>query len=137
MRGLAHIGVVQALSEAGIHPAFITGTSAGSLIGAMFAAGMDWNEMASLASATFWPKLLHGETLERFCAVHLPATFAGLKLPFAAVTTELPAGSDDDDHARRSCLRDQRELCASCDPSPGPARRQAVEGRRYRLRPTV
>ena len=90
VRGLAHLGVVKVLSEAGIRPAVITGTSAGSLIGALLAAGMEWNEIASLASKTFWPKLLHGETLERFCAKHLPATFAGLKLPFAAITTELP-----------------------------------------------
>ena len=90
VRGLAHLGVVKVLAEAGIQPAIITGTSAGSLIGAMLAAGMDWSEIASLARDTFWPKLLHGETLERFCAEHLPATFAGLKLPFAALTTELP-----------------------------------------------
>jgi NTE family protein len=43
-----------------------------------------------LARKTFWPKLLHGEMLERFCAEHLPATFADLKLPFAATTTEMP-----------------------------------------------
>ncbi len=90
MRGLAHLGVVKVLSEAGIQPAVVTGTSAGSLIGAMVAAGMDWGEIASLARKIFWPKLLHGETLERFCAEHLPATFADLKIPFAAVTTELP-----------------------------------------------
>jgi NTE family protein len=91
VRGLAHIGVVKVLSEAGIRPAVITGTSAGSLIGALVAAGMEWSEIAWLARKTFWPRLLHGETLERFCAEHLPATFADLKLPFAAVTTELPA----------------------------------------------
>lgn len=90
MRGLAHLGVVKVLSEEGIRPAVITGTSAGSLIGAMVAAGIDWSEIASLARKTFWPKLLHRETLERFCTEHLPATFAGLKLPFAALTTELP-----------------------------------------------
>jgi NTE family protein len=90
VRGLAHLGVVKVLSEAGIRPAVITGTSAGSLIGAMVAAGMEWSEIASLAQKTFWPKLLHGETLERFCAQHLPASFAGLKLPFAALATELP-----------------------------------------------
>ena len=90
VRGLAHIGVIKVLSEAGIRPAVITGTSAGSLIGAMLAAGMDWSEMATLARETFWPKLLHGETLERFCAKHLPATFADLQLPFAAITTEMP-----------------------------------------------
>lgn len=92
VRALAHIGVIKALSEEGIRPTFITGTSAGSLIGAMLAAGMGWTEMAALARTTFWPKLLHGDTLERFCRQHLPSTFAGLKLPFAALTTELPAG---------------------------------------------
>ncbi len=91
MRGLAHIGVFKALSEGGIRPAFITGTSAGSLIGAMFAAGLEWSEIASLARKTFWPKLLQGKALERFCAEHLPATFGGLKIPFAAITTEYPA----------------------------------------------
>jgi NTE family protein len=91
VRGLAHIGVIKVLSEAGIKPTLITGTSAGSLIGAMLAAGMDWSEIAALARKTFWPTLLHGEMLERFCADHLPTTFAGLKLPFAAITTELPA----------------------------------------------
>ncbi len=90
MRGLAHLGVVKVLCEAGIRPSVITGTSAGSLIGAMLAAGMHWSEIASLAGKTFWPKLLHGQTLERFCVEHLPATFADLKLPFAALTTELP-----------------------------------------------
>lgn len=90
MRGLAHIGVVKVLSEAGIQPAVITGTSAGSLIGAMLAAGMEWSEIAALARKTFWPKLLHGEMLERLCEEHLPATFADLKLPFAAITTEVP-----------------------------------------------
>ncbi len=90
VRALAHIGVVKFLSEAGIKPTIITGTSAGSLIGAMLAAGMEWNEIASLARKTFWPRLLHGDTLEHFCAKHLPATFADLKLPFAAITTEMP-----------------------------------------------
>lgn len=91
VRGLAHIGVVKVLSEAGIRPAVVTGTSAGSLIGAMLAAGMEWSEIASVARTTFWPRLLDGKALERFCAEHLPATFADLKLPFAAITTEVPA----------------------------------------------
>jgi NTE family protein len=91
VRGLAHIGVLKVLSEAGIKPTIIAGTSVGSLIGAALASGMGWQEIASMARNTFWPKLLHGETLERFCNQHLPKTFVELKLPFAAVTTEFPA----------------------------------------------
>jgi NTE family protein len=77
--------------EAGIRPTVIAGTSVGSLIGAALAAGMEWQEIAFMARNTFWPKLLHGETLEQFCSQYLPKTFVELKLPFAAVTTEFPA----------------------------------------------
>ncbi len=38
-RGVAHIGVIQALEEMGITPACIAGTSSGAIIGALFAAG--------------------------------------------------------------------------------------------------
>ena len=38
-RGFAHLGVAQALFEAGLHPDIISGTSAGSIVGAMLAAG--------------------------------------------------------------------------------------------------
>jgi NTE family protein len=52
---------------------------------------MGWQDIAALASNIFWPKLLHGETLERFCAQYLPETFADLQIPFAVIATELPA----------------------------------------------
>src|SRR5947208_9364433 len=88
VRGLPHIGVIKALTEAGIGPAVVTGTSAGSLIGAAFAAGMGWQELAEMARTVFWPALLAGSRLERFCARHLPDTFAELRLPFAARSEE-------------------------------------------------
>jgi NTE family protein len=91
VRGLAHIGVIKALAEAGIRPAVIAGTSAGSLIGAALAAGMDWADLADMARAVFWPSLLIGKRLEHFCARHLPETFDALKLPFAAIVTRLPS----------------------------------------------
>jgi NTE family protein len=91
VRGLAHIGVAKALSDYDIKPSFIAGTSAGSLVGAALAAGMTWKEIAKLAGNIFWPKLLDGEALLRFCAEYLPRTFADLRVPFVAVATELPA----------------------------------------------
>lgn len=91
MRGLAHIGVIKALHEAGIKPAVITGTSVGSIIGAALATGMDWREMAHMARAVFWPRMLHGKTLERFSAQYLPETFEHLETPFAAVATMIPS----------------------------------------------
>lgn len=90
VRGLAHIGVYKTLTEAGIRPAFVAGTSAGSIIGAAIAAGMGWKELERMARSIFWPKLLHGETLERFCERNLPRHFSDLRLPFAAIATALP-----------------------------------------------
>lgn len=87
VRGIAHIGVWKALSESGVEPSFISGTSAGSIVGACIAAGMSWKQLKVIAHDTFWPSLLHGETLERFCNCHLPKSFDDLKLPFAVVTS--------------------------------------------------
>ncbi|HEY8977916.1 MAG TPA: patatin-like phospholipase family protein, partial [Burkholderiaceae bacterium] len=36
-RGFAHIGVIEVLEENGIHPDIVTGTSAGSLVAALYA----------------------------------------------------------------------------------------------------
>jgi NTE family protein len=91
VRGLAHIGVAKALTDYGIHPFVITGTSVGSLVGAALAAGMTWRQIEQMAQSIFWPRLLHGRTLERFCSKYLPGTFADLEIPFIAMATELPA----------------------------------------------
>jgi NTE family protein len=90
VRGIAHIGVLKALSEAGIQPAIIAGTSVGSLIGAAIAAGLKWPDLLKMARDVFWPELLNGKRLERFCARWLPATFADLQFPFAAIATTVP-----------------------------------------------
>lgn len=44
-RGVAHIGVIKALEEAGIRPDYITGCSMGAVVGACYAAGMHVDEM--------------------------------------------------------------------------------------------
>lgn len=49
MRGLAHIGILKALERLGIHISEYVGTSVGSLIGAMAAAGMSAQEMERCA----------------------------------------------------------------------------------------
>jgi len=90
VRALAHIGVIKALSEAGIRPVVVAGVSAGSIVGAGLAAGMDWRELAYMANSVFWPSLLQGTRLERFCVQNLPHTFGQLYLPFAAVATAMP-----------------------------------------------
>lgn len=57
-RGLAQIGVIKALKEAGISPDLIVGTSMGSIIGGMYAAGYSVEQMDSIALNTNWSDLL-------------------------------------------------------------------------------
>ncbi len=49
-RGVVHIGVLKALEEHGIFPTVISGTSAGSIVGAMYAQGYKPSEILSIAS---------------------------------------------------------------------------------------
>ncbi|MBT8405557.1 MAG: patatin-like phospholipase family protein [Gemmatimonadetes bacterium] len=51
LKGLAHVGGREALREAGVRPVGIVGTSIGALVGACFAAGLGWRELAPLAFA--------------------------------------------------------------------------------------
>ena len=48
-RGFAHIGVIKALEAQGIAPDIEVGTSAGSVVGALYASGMSGFELQSLA----------------------------------------------------------------------------------------
>lgn len=48
LKGAAHIGVIQGLQERGIKPDLIVGTSAGSLVGCLYASGMGTAQLANL-----------------------------------------------------------------------------------------
>ena len=52
VRGMAHIGVIKALEEAGIHPQYISGASAGALVGAFYAAGYPPEEILDFFKKT-------------------------------------------------------------------------------------
>ena len=57
-RGLAQIGVIGALEEAGINIGAIAGTSMGSIIGGAYASGYTVDEMDSIVMSTDWDRLL-------------------------------------------------------------------------------
>ncbi len=56
-KGIAHIGVIKVLEEAGIKPDYIAGTSMGSIIGALYSIGYSTDAMAELALTTSWDEL--------------------------------------------------------------------------------
>ncbi|MFC1595362.1 patatin-like phospholipase family protein, partial [Gemmatimonadota bacterium] len=56
-RGMAHIGTLRALEEAGLKPSFIAGVSAGAVIGGLYAAGYSPDELEDLAAGIIWQDL--------------------------------------------------------------------------------
>jgi NTE family protein len=57
-RGLSQIGVLKALEESDIKPDIIIGTSIGSIVGGLYAAGYDIEQLDSIARNTDWNDLL-------------------------------------------------------------------------------
>jgi NTE family protein len=102
-RGFAHIGVIEVLEENGIHPDIVTGTSAGSLVAAMYASGKTGPEMAKIAETmdesaiTDWSfpgrGLIRGEALAHYVR---EATgnkqIEQMKIPLGIVATDLDSG---------------------------------------------
>jgi NTE family protein len=102
-KGFAHIGVIKALEAQGIVADIIAGTSAGSVVGALYAAGLSGFELQKLAmeldesQVSDWSLpdrgVFKGEALQNFvnkAVNNLPLE----KLPrsFAAVATDLRSG---------------------------------------------
>jgi NTE family protein len=102
-RGMAHVGVLRALLENDIRIDCIAGTSAGSIVGGAFAAGMSVEEIADFGHKLRWRHIgritmsrLGVQTnarLESYMRSRLPITkFEDLPIPFAAVATDLKTG---------------------------------------------
>ncbi|MFW5643010.1 MAG: patatin-like phospholipase family protein [Alkalispirochaeta sp.] len=57
-RGIAHIGVLKVIEEAGLPISAVAGTSVGSIVGALMAAGLSWREIYEVSRNIGWSKLL-------------------------------------------------------------------------------
>lgn len=57
-KGLAHVGILQAIDSAGLKIDYITGTSIGAIAGAMYATGYSGNDIDSIARLFNWNELL-------------------------------------------------------------------------------
>ena len=106
-RGWAHIGVLKTLAKAGIRPDVIAGTSIGSLVGGVFAAGRlqdleDWarsltkRRMVGLMDFHIGGSgLISGERLKRLLGTELmDIKIEELPVNYAAIATELGTGHE-------------------------------------------
>jgi NTE family protein len=102
-RGFAHIGVLKALNEAGIFPEIISGTSAGALVGVLYADGFSPDDIMKILNAInrinyirpTVPKLglLQISGMVRILRDTLRArTFEELKIPLFVTATNLNYG---------------------------------------------
>ncbi|MBU1306128.1 MAG: patatin-like phospholipase family protein [Alphaproteobacteria bacterium] len=106
-RGWAHIGVIDALVEAGIKPDIVCGTSMGALVGAVYSSGQldklrdwamgaDWRVVASMVDVG----LLAGGLVDGVRIVNwlgglgLSETIEDLPIPFGAVATDISSGRE-------------------------------------------
>lgn len=103
-RGLAHVGVLRALEEHAIPINVIAGTSAGALVGGVYAAGLPLDEIEKIGRSLHWRDIgrvtlsrlgvQSNARLENLLRPRLPVTrFENLRIPFAAVATDLNSGA--------------------------------------------
>ena len=102
-RGIAHIGVLRVLKEAGIPIDCISGTSVGALIAAGFCSGSSLEAMQKIGETTSftdfgrwtpsWLGLATNQRMEKYLARFTPAkTFEELTIPLAIAATDINAG---------------------------------------------
>ena len=106
-RGFAHIGVIKALEAQGIYPDIVVGTSAGSVVGALYAAGNNGFQLQKMAfdmdeaSISDWAMplfgkssgVLKGEALQTWINKAVGnQPMEKLKIPFGAVASDLKNG---------------------------------------------
>ena len=106
-RGWSHIGVVEALVEAGIEPVAIAGTSMGALVGAAHAAGrlgalkewalgVDWRTIVSLADLGLaGGGIVDGQRIRALLReLGIDGDIRSLGIPFAAIAADLADGRE-------------------------------------------
>lgn len=104
-RGFAHVGVIAALEEAGIKVDYVVGTSAGSLVGAIYASGKNAAQLQEIAlkmeeaEITDWTLpffsrgILRGEALSNYINRQVNnKLIESLPIPLGIVATDLKSG---------------------------------------------
>lgn len=93
-KGLAHIGILKAIDSAGLKIDYITGTSMGAIIGALYAVGYSGKEIEQLCQKLDWDVLLSNQIPLRSLSMEEKTQYArfALELPFSNNRIKLPTG---------------------------------------------
>lgn len=96
-KGVAHIGILKALEDAGVKIDYITGTSMGSLIGGLYAIGYSADQLSELARTSNFLELFSENADRRYISnyekgfdertiLSIPISERGLSLPSGIIT---------------------------------------------------
>ncbi len=105
-RGYAHIGVLRVLEREGLRPDLVVGSSAGAIVGALWASGMTAAEIERASDQLDWSVLfdfdpvravfgglglglVRGDRLEKFLQQFIWKPIESFPIPFAAVATDM------------------------------------------------
>jgi NTE family protein len=102
-RGFAHIGALKALEDGGVRPDIIVGSSVGSMVGALYAAGMNAREIERLAyelnvmeffeTSILWGGLASGRAVQAYVNERVQGKpIEALPIPFVAAATRVSDG---------------------------------------------
>src|SRR4249920_3543108 len=102
MHGLAHVGVLEALEDSGLRVHVVSGTSAGALVGALWASGVPARDIERMAGTQAWESLsrfapisgglMSNEPLRTQLARILPGPIESWPMRFGAVATNVDNG---------------------------------------------
>jgi len=104
-KGYSHIGILRALEENNIKIDYLTGTSIGALVGALYAYHVDskkvekititprWQDIFSLTDTTLKGGIIKGSDIRKFINNNIDkADFKDLKIPFKILATDYKKG---------------------------------------------
>lgn len=105
-RGIGHIGVIKAFEELGVQFEYVAGTSAGSIVGSLYALGKTSSDMTEIAKSLKKSEITRGSIAfikpaktEKLEAILNRIygdimVFSELKIPFTVVCTDLKTGKE-------------------------------------------
>ena len=104
-RGLAHVGVIRVLEAQGIRPHIVTGTSMGSIIGALYASGRSVEEIDTIARNMDWRTALSDASPRRDQPYYYRQLEEGmttdLRMSISAGGISFPRGAIEGQHLDR------------------------------------
>lgn len=102
--GIAHVGVIKVMEEAGLRPDLVTGTSMGSIIGGLYSLGYSTDSLIKILKTMDWDLLLSNNIPQD--KIYFPEkkyfNNSAMSLPLSSKKVRLPSGLISGQHIENS-----------------------------------